>query len=352
MAVKSWVSQTFFPELSQLDSSHTRMLNFVLGTLYGSGLSPIDLIRRSREVVPVEGGGVKDLAKDTFNVFKFIADHLNTHLGQLTSEDFDACPVAKNGELSQIVQDALSSPELIHGIKYPETLNFLEENNILSKQDFTAICNLSVQIDGQISSLAKRLEAQESDEEMRLKIRQEMADLNNDSVGMILAVFTHILAPASKSQGSLVENGALTLDSFRKTYPTQMAIGHAWQASFSTLMCVNRIVREYQEGIVISDPVINKLEENGQYTTELKDEILKLSTQYRHKKFIPKDQLPQPLRDAIDAVKKDVMEQVDQIPDIDPLKQKTYEIVTRLNARMGPCNGVVGRQMQGVEPTR
>jgi hypothetical protein len=219
------------------------------------------------------------------------------------------------------------------GIDYPATLDLLEQYGIMSKEDFFKFANMQAVCDEKIAQYAIQLEGL-SDVANRAEIRDRMVEANCDSVGTILCAVAHIFKPNPGISNS--EN--LTLDGLREHYPMQMEIGRAWQSSYSTVACVNRISREQQGETTQPDPVIAELERAGNYTPELIEEICQLAHKHEGDKAIPTKELPAALQEAIQVVAGRTEENIKQIPNASRIRKAIYNGINTFNSGISVCN--------------
>lgn len=325
-----------WPNISQHQESLGRMANFALGSLYGAGVGPKDMVRRAVGTLPARDGGNKELAAASVAAMKFLGDNFNKYLGSLEPEDFLSRPTHTGAEPSPIVLEALTheDPNYNGGIKFPETLDTLERNGVITKADFFKLANLQAQCDEKIAGLATELE-QTSDIEQRSKLRDAMVDINCDSVGTLLCAFAHMFKPNPE----LSQTGNVTMDTLREQFPMQFEVGRAWQFSYGSVACVNRIIREQDGAADQPDPVIAELERMGAYTPQLIDDLRDSLSQQTDKSSVPMSELPECLQTAIETVGSKARAQIAEIPGAGRVRKAIYNGINAMNAEISVCNG-------------
>lgn len=327
---------TAWPKISQHQDSRGRMANFALGSLYGAGVGPKDMVRRAMDVLPAQDGSNKELAQATLAVLKFLGDNFNKYLGSLEPEDFLQRPSHPGSAPSPILLEALQheDPDYNGGIVYPETLDFLEKNGVISKADFFKFANLQVLCDQEIAGLATELQT-ETDQDARIKIRDRMVDVNCDSVGTLLCAFSHIFRP----NAAISSTDDVTMDTLRDQFPMQFEIGRAWQYSYGAMACVNRIIREQDKGASDQpDPVIAELERMGAYNREFMAELKDVMSRRTDQSSVRLEELPEALQLAIKTVGEQAEEQIRNIPNASRVRKAIYQGITDMNVHGGVCN--------------
>lgn len=333
---ESKIAGKIWPEVSQHQASHGRMANFALGSLYGAGVSPKDMVRRAMDILPAQDGSNKELAQATLAVLKFLGDNFNKYLGNLEPEDFLQRPSHTGSMPSPILLEALQheDPDFNGGIKYPETLDLLEKNGVLSKADFFKFANLQALCDQEIAGLSAELEG-ETDQGRRIKIRDRMVEVNCDSVGTLLCAFSHVFRP----NAAIATTDNATMETLRNQFSMQFEIGRAWQYSYGAMACVNRIIREQSKGASDQpDPVIAELERMGAYTPEFMDELGEVMSRRTNQSNVRVDELPKALQRAIETVGERAEEQIRNIPNASRVRKAIYQGITDMNVHGGVCN--------------
>lgn len=328
------VAEKVWPNVAQHEASMGRMANFALGSLYGSGIPTRDIVRRALQVRSGSENTNKELVSASIAAMRFLGDNFNKYLGTLRSEDFIERPSRTGSEPSPILLEALTheDPKFNGGIKYPETLDLLEKNGVISKADFFKIANLQAVCDEKITARAQEL-ASAQDVEQRSRIRDEMVEMNCDSVGTLLCAFAHIFRP--NSAVSDTEN--LTLDTLRAEYPMQFEVGRSWQYSYGTLACVARIIRD-QRDTPEPDPVIAELERNGAYTPEFIEELYDCMAKQGDKASVPMKALPEVLQNAIETVAGKARQKIEDMPGAGRIRKAIYNSINALNSEVSVCN--------------
>lgn len=329
VAGKAW------PNVSQHQASLGRMANFALGSIYGAGVGPKDLARRAISTLPAKEGSNKELAAASVAVMKFIGDNFNKYLGTLEPEDFAQRPSHTGSEPSPVLLEALTheDPKYNGGIKFPETLDMLERNGVMTKQDFFKLANLQAVCDQEIAGLATQLEGANT-VPVRSEIRDRMVDANCDSVGTLLCAFAHMFKPNEAINNT--EN--VTMDTLREEFPMQFEVGRAWQYSYGSVACVNRIVREQNGAADQPDPVIAELERMGEYTPKFMDELRDVMSAQTDKTAVPMQELPQALQTAINTVGARANEHIDSIDGASKVRKAIYRNINNMNAEISVCN--------------
>jgi len=330
VASKAW------PKISQHEESLGRMANFALGSLYGSGVPAKDIMRRAIGVRREHDGSHKELVKASIAAMRFLGDNFNKYLGTLEPEDYFARPSHTGSEPSPVLLEALNHEHDGYngGIKFPETLDMLEESGVISKADFYKIANLQAVCDQRIAGLSKELENTQ-DVAARSRIRDEMVAVNCDSVGTLLCAFAHMFKP----NPVISQTEDVTMDVLRQEFPMQFEVGRSWQYSYGAVACVNRIIRE-QKGVADQpDPVIAELERNGEYTPEFLKELRECMSCQTDKTNVPVAQLPDALQRAIETVGSRAREQIAQIPGAGRIRKAIYNNINAMNAEISVCNG-------------
>lgn len=338
----SWrkkVTERVWPHIGQHDLSVGRMANFALGSLYGSGVGVTDLVKRATSTLYSNRGRNREIVSASTAVLCFLGDNFNNYLSEVPPQLYMEHTIPTGSEPSALLKEALTHKDEKYngGIKFPETLDLLEQAGIISKQDFFKFANLQAKCDQEIAKLATEL-GEATDKEERSAIRLKMVEINCDSVGAILCAFTHMFKP--NPEISAKED--LTCKDLRELYPMQMDIGHAWQYSYGALACLNRITRE-QLGEIAPDPIIVELERMGAYTPEFIEEICKVVHNHPKANVIPMSDLPKPLQTAIRSVGEQAEALIKTMPHAGRVRKAIYSGINTLNAGIAVCNKEASR---------
>jgi hypothetical protein len=227
---------------------------------------------------------------------QFLGDKFDRYMDDKSTRELVQSDASLGPEPCGLLREALALPcrPGDNSRTFADTFREAISLNLIDEKSFYGLVNLYAHMTRQEAVLAQQLE-DITDQVRRSEIRKQMAQINCEAVGVLEAVFAHMLSPHAELAG----NADITQDKVRQLFPEQLLAGEIVQFSFSNAMCVNRILNEFRYGKTESDPVIAILESKGQYTQQFKQEVDRLARENLHRKTIPYSGLPAALQDAI-----------------------------------------------------